>query len=251
MSTPSTESDPYAQYGGYEAYMAAWTQYYASAGAVGAEQGQQDNNTASSSGSGSVSGAASNKNVSSRGDGQYSGGGSQFSRNSHSVTASSTNNIPLGVRNSAGPSSGASAPAVPVGKSEDTIYINGLPPSVTVVAIAEYFGTVGIIKTDKKLRPPGPKIWIYRDKATQLPKGDATLTYEDPPAASAAITFFNGKPFRGGSGEPLLVQLADAPAGAVKFAESGGNDRRGGFGGRGGGRGGGGSGGYGRGSGGG
>ncbi|KAJ3119217.1 hypothetical protein HK100_000420, partial [Physocladia obscura] len=258
MSTPpsaTTESDPYAQYGGYEAYMAAWAQYYASAGASGAEQGQQDNNAAggSASGSGLVNGTAynSNNNSSSRGDRQYSGGGGQYSRSSHSATASSTNNIPLGVRNSAGPSSVASAPSVPSGKSEDTIYINGLPPSVTVAAIAEYFGTVGIIKTDKKLRPPGPKIWIYRDKATQLPKGDATLTYEDPPAASAAITFFNGKPFRGGSGEPLLVQLADAPAGAVKFAESGGNDRRGGFGGRGGGRGGGGSGGYGRGGGGG
>ena len=38
-----------------------------------------------------------------------------------------------------------------------------------------------------------PKVWIYRDKATGLPKGEATITYEDDQAASSAIEWFNSK----------------------------------------------------------
>ncbi|KAF4351113.1 hypothetical protein F8388_013218 [Cannabis sativa] len=36
-----------------------------------------------------------------------------------------------------------------------------------------------------------PKIWFYRDKVTNEPKGDATVTYEDPHAAIAAVEWFN------------------------------------------------------------
>jgi len=38
-----------------------------------------------------------------------------------------------------------------------------------------------------------PKVWIYRDKGTGLPKGEATITYEDEQAASSAIEWFNSK----------------------------------------------------------
>jgi len=38
-----------------------------------------------------------------------------------------------------------------------------------------------------------PKVWIYRDKATGVPKGEATITYEDEQAASSAIEWFNSK----------------------------------------------------------
>jgi len=38
-----------------------------------------------------------------------------------------------------------------------------------------------------------PKVWIYRDKATGIPKGEATITYEDDQAASSAIDWFNSK----------------------------------------------------------
>jgi len=38
-----------------------------------------------------------------------------------------------------------------------------------------------------------PKVWIYRDKATGIPKGEATITYEDEQAASSAIEWFNSK----------------------------------------------------------
>ncbi|KAJ3342586.1 hypothetical protein HDU83_006053 [Entophlyctis luteolus] len=204
--------DPYAQYGGYEAYMAAWQQYYSSA--AGYSQQAQEQQPPSS---GHPNDRPSNSSRDSYG-----------SSNNQRFPGSSTNNIPLGVRGG-GSSSSSSSSAAPSGKSDDTLYITGLPSTITVSGLADYFGSVGVIKTDKKQRPPGPKIWIYKDKNTNIPKGDATLTYEDPPAATAAIR----KPFPGGDGTPLVVQHADAPAGAVKFAEFGGG--RGGRG-RGGGR---------------
>lgn len=73
---------------------------------------------------------------------------------------------------------------------EDTIYITNLPQDVTEEKLAEHFGSIGIIKTDKKLRKPKSKlsflnhskksllisfshlVWIYVDKTTNLPKGD-------------------------------------------------------------------------------
>lgn len=42
-----------------------------------------------------------------------------------------------------------------------------------------------------------PQIWLYRDKATGQLKGDATITYEDPYAASQAPSWFDGKEFMG------------------------------------------------------
>lgn len=71
------------------------------------------------------------------------------------------------------------------------------------------------------------KIWLYKDKATGLSKGEATVTYDDSNAAKSAITWFNGKDFRG---TIITVQLA-----TKKDNWSGGR----GGGGRGGGRGGG------------
>ncbi|KAI8357830.1 hypothetical protein EDC96DRAFT_514610 [Choanephora cucurbitarum] len=86
---------------------------------------------------------------------------------------------------------------------EDTVYITNLPQDVTEEKLAAHFGSIGIIKTDKKLRKP--KIWIYLDKSTQLPKGDATLTYDDPPSADAAIEWFGGKEFMGN-----IIQVSKA-----------------------------------------
>src|SRR5699024_605464 len=86
-----------------------------------------------------------------------------------------------------------------------------------------------------------PKIWIYRDKATGEGKGEATLTYEDPPTAKSAITWFNGKELPG-TGKILSVEFAQrrTPIGGDRgrgrgrgrgdFSNGGG--RGGGFGGR-------------------
>lgn len=39
-----------------------------------------------------------------------------------------------------------------------------------------------------------PKIWIYKNKQTGLPKGEATITYDDAYTATSAIEWFNSKP---------------------------------------------------------
>lgn len=53
----------------------------------------------------------------------------------------------------------------------DQIYVAGLPEGATERDLEEYFGSIGVIKTDKKTR--GKKIYMYRDKATGALKGDA------------------------------------------------------------------------------
>ncbi|KAG6765576.1 hypothetical protein POTOM_029624 [Populus tomentosa] len=79
--------------------------------------------------------------------------------------------------------------------SNGTIYISNLPEGTDDIMLAGYFGTIGLLKKDK--RTGRPKIWLYRDKMTNEPKGDATVTYEDPHAALAAVEWFNNKDFHG------------------------------------------------------
>ncbi|KAL3502245.1 hypothetical protein ACH5RR_036694 [Cinchona calisaya] len=82
-----------------------------------------------------------------------------------------------------------------VAPSNGSIYVCNLPPGTNEDMLAEYFGTIGVLKKDK--RTGRPKIWLYRDKVTNEPKGDATVTYEDPHAALAAVDWFNNKDFHG------------------------------------------------------
>jgi RNA recognition motif-containing protein len=80
----------------------------------------------------------------------------------------------------------------------DMIYISGLPQGVTEADIAAHFGSIGIIKIDKKARPaPKPKIWLYKDKATGALKGDGTVSYEDPFSAKSAVEWFNNQEWKG------------------------------------------------------
>lgn len=73
----------------------------------------------------------------------------------------------------------------------DTIFVSGLPEDTTDEQLAEHFGQIGIIKYDKK--NDCKKIWIYKDKTTGKGKGEATITYDDPPTATSAINWFDGK----------------------------------------------------------
>jgi RNA-binding protein FUS len=46
----------------------------------------------------------------------------------------------------------------------DTVYVSGLPGGISERDVEEYFGSIGVIKLDKKTRTK--KIWLYRDKVT-------------------------------------------------------------------------------------
>ena len=99
-----------------------------------------------------------------------------------------------------------------------------------VTRLLSFFGAIGIIKEGKGKEKGKKKIWIYKDKQTGLPKGDATVSYEDPNGAKGAVDWFNGKPFEG-TGGILQVSIAERKVNE-KYAGGGGGG--GGYGGRGG-----------------
>lgn len=80
----------------------------------------------------------------------------------------------------------------------DMVYVSGLPAGVTEADIETYFGSIGIIKKDKKTKKS--KIWLYRDKTTGELKGDGTVSYEDPFSAASAVQWFGEKEWKGGDG---------------------------------------------------
>ena len=90
----------------------------------------------------------------------------------------------------------------------DTVYFSGVPPDTTEAHVADHFGTIGILRVDKKRGVP--RVWLYRDKASGDLKGDGTASYEDPVAAASAVKWFDGKDFRGVT---LKVSLAEARGG--------------------------------------
>ncbi len=50
--------------------------------------------------------------------------------------------------------------------------------------LEKFFGQIGQIKDDKKSKEKGKKkIWIYRNKQSGAPKGDATVTFTDASGA--------------------------------------------------------------------
>jgi len=70
-----------------------------------------------------------------------------------------------------------------------TIYITNLPKDITVQELQKLFGSIGMIKLDKDKNEN--KIRIYKDN-DGVGKGDATIRYDEPQAAKAAIEWFNG-----------------------------------------------------------
>ncbi|KAL8208171.1 hypothetical protein R6Q57_007583 [Mikania cordata] len=103
------------------------------------------------------------------------------------------------------------------GPSNGSVYICNLPPGTDEDMLAEYFGTIGLLKKDK--RTGRPKIWLYRDKVTDEPKGDATVTYEDPHAAVAAVEWFNNKEFHGNIIEVLIAQSKNSHNSIAPFGD--------------------------------
>ena len=96
--------------------------------------------------------------------------------------------------------------------------------------LVDFFRQIGIIKEGKGKEKGKKKVWIYRDKSTGQPKGDATVSYEDPNGAKGAVDWFNGKPFEG-KGDPITVSIAQRKANPNYPAGGGGGGYRGGGGG--------------------
>ena len=61
--------------------------------------------------------------------------------------------------------------------------------ATTVKSVADYFKHIGI-KTNKKTRQS--MINLYTDRETGKLKGEATVSFDDPPSAKAAIDWFDG-----------------------------------------------------------
>ncbi|PKA66654.1 RanBP2-type zinc finger protein [Apostasia shenzhenica] len=97
------------------------------------------------------------------------------------------------------------------GPSIGSVYVCNLPLGTDEQMLAEYFGTIGLLKKDK--RTGRPKIWFYRDKTTNEPKGDATVTYEDPHAAVAAVDWFHNKDFHGSIIEVYIAESKNKESG--------------------------------------
>ncbi len=56
-------------------------------------------------------------------------------------------------------------------------------------------------------RTKQPIVHIYKDKVTQIAKGDATVSYADADGAAGAINWFDGKVFEG-TKNVLKVEMA-------------------------------------------
>ncbi|KAJ8401989.1 hypothetical protein AAFF_G00372240 [Aldrovandia affinis] len=114
-----------------------------------------------------------------------------------------------------------------------TIYITGLTENATLDEVAEFFKHSGVIRINK--RTGLPAVNIYTDKESGKPKGDATLSYEEPPSAKAAVEWFDGGD-RGRGGPGMRGSRGmdrggpGGPGGPGGFrGVRGGGDRGGGF----------------------
>lgn len=85
----------------------------------------------------------------------------------------------------------------------NTIFVQGLGDNYTVESVATFFKQIGIIKVNKKTNLP--MINLYTDRETGKLKGEATVSFDDPPSAKAAIDWFDGKEF---NGNPIKVSFA-------------------------------------------
>ena len=60
-------------------------------------------------------------------------------------------------------------------QSDNQIFVQGMPTDVSDDDVAQFFGSIGTIKTDRKTGKL--RIFLYTDRNTGAPKGEGTVTY--------------------------------------------------------------------------
>uniref|UniRef100_M3XP43 RRM domain-containing protein n=1 Tax=Mustela putorius furo TaxID=9669 RepID=M3XP43_MUSPF len=73
-------------------------------------------------------------------------------------------------------------------------YVQGLYDNVTE-KLADFFKQHGVVKNNKRTRQSMKPVHLHKE--TGKPKGDATVSDEDPPTAKVAMEWFVGKDFQG------------------------------------------------------
>ncbi|KAK9862843.1 hypothetical protein WJX84_004994 [Apatococcus fuscideae] len=69
-------------------------------------------------------------------------------------------------------------------KINTSVYVTGLPDDVTEMELAQVFTKCGILKEDDDRKP---KVKVYRDRQSQVPKGDGLVTYLKEPSLPVAL----------------------------------------------------------------
>lgn len=70
----------------------------------------------------------------------------------------------------------------------DQVYVSGLPKDVTEEDIETHFGSIGMLKVDKKRDGNKKKIWLYRDKASGELKVHMPTFHFSPSSKPARVT---------------------------------------------------------------
>lgn len=98
-------------------------------------------------------------------------------------------------------------------KQNTSVYVSGLPSDVTEEEVAQVFSKCGVIKEDDERRP---RVKVYRDRESGMPKGDGLVTYLKDPSVELALNILDGAPFRTDPSQVIRVQRA-------KFEQKGGD----------------------------
>jgi hypothetical protein len=123
----------------------------------------------------------------------------------------------------------AKAAAAGAPKVNTSVYVTGLPDDATPEEVAAVFGRCGLLKEDDA---GAPRVKLYRDKATEMLKGDGLVIYlkaskaflivvlivcadgafarigAQEPSVALACTILDGASFRPGRGGPMSVTPA-------------------------------------------